>query len=115
MKFLLDESAELSIAPFLRDAGHDVTVIAHDYPNALSDRVVLSIAYDEQRVLITNDRDFGELVFRHQQPHHGVIYFRLPFDTTARQKTDWLQRILDEHADDLHRFIVVEPSRLRIV
>jgi len=114
MRFLLDESAEFKIAAFLENEGHDVTAIAHDYPNALSDREVLRIAHAEQRVLITNDRDFGELVFLHQVPHHGVVYFRLPLDTTAAQKIDRLRQILVHHAGDLGKYIVVEPSRLRI-
>ena len=114
MRFLLDESAEFRIALFLRDAGHDVTAIAHEYPQSLPDRDVLAIANAEQRILITNDRDFGELIFRERLPHTGVIYFRLPLDTTADQKIAWLQRILAEHADALSQFIVVMPTRLRI-
>jgi predicted nuclease of predicted toxin-antitoxin system len=68
MRFLLDESAELRIADHLRQAGHNVTVIAHDFPSALGDREVLAIARQEQRVPITNDRDFGEPIVR----HHGA-------------------------------------------
>lgn len=114
MKFLLDESAEFRIALFLRDAGHNVTAIAHEYPQSLPDREVLAIANAEQRILITNDRDFGELIFREKLPHAGVIYFRLPFDTTAAQKINWLQRILTDHSESLTQFIVVMPTRLRI-
>jgi predicted nuclease of predicted toxin-antitoxin system len=114
MKFLLDESAEFRIALFLRDAGHDVTAIAHEYPQSLPDREILAIANAEQRVLITNDRDFGELIFRERLPHAGVIYFRLPLDTAADQKIDWLQRILTGHSDALSQFIVVMPAHLRI-
>ena len=81
MKFLLDESAEYRIASFLRDHGHDVTAIAHDYPASLVDEDVLSIAHSEQRIVITNDSDFGELVFRDQQPHSGVILSPRPSPT----------------------------------
>lgn len=77
MKFLLDESTEYRIAAFLTDQGHDVAAIAHDYPAALPDGEVLAIAKREQRILITNDADFGELVFRHKQRHSGVILFRM--------------------------------------
>jgi uncharacterized protein with PIN domain len=114
MRFLLDESAELRLAAFLRGEGHDVTAIAHDYPNALSDREVLRLAHSEGRLLITNDRDFGELVFRQRLPHAGVIYFRLPLDTTAAQKMDWLRRILVSHQSDLGKFLVVTPQGLRV-
>jgi predicted nuclease of predicted toxin-antitoxin system len=72
MKFLLDESADYPLAQFLRDVGHDVTAIAHDHPHALKDAEVLKIAVSERRVLIINDRDFGELVFRRRLGHAGV-------------------------------------------
>ena len=76
MKFLIDESVEFRIASFLAERGHDVTAIAHDYPNALADRTVLEIARSEGRILTTNDSDFGELIFREQLPHFGVVYLR---------------------------------------
>lgn len=64
--------------------------------------------------MLTNDRDFGELVFRHGQPHAGVIYFRLPLDVTAANKIDWLRRLLTGHQADLGKFIVVEPGGIRV-
>lgn len=63
MRFLLDESVEYRLAAYLSDHGHDVTAIAHDYPASIDDEVVLAIAEREQRILLTNDRDFGNLVF----------------------------------------------------
>jgi predicted nuclease of predicted toxin-antitoxin system len=114
MRFLLDESAEYRIATFLRGEGHDVTAIAYEYPHSLSDRDVLRIAHAEGRILFTNDRDFGELIFRTHLPHAGVIYFRLPLDSTAAQKIHWLSRILTSHSQDLGRFIVVTPRGIRI-
>ena len=76
MWFLLDESADFPLAAYLTALGHDVTAIAHDYPHALPDTDVLAIATRERRILITNDRDFGELIVRRHYPHHGVILFR---------------------------------------
>jgi predicted nuclease of predicted toxin-antitoxin system len=77
VRFLLDENAEYRLAAFLRERGHEVTAVARDYPGALTDREVLAIALVEARILITNDRDFGELIVRERLPHAGVIYFRL--------------------------------------
>ena len=57
MRFLLDESADYPLSDFLQKYWHDVTAIAHDYPQSLSDLQVLAIAQEEQRILITNDRD----------------------------------------------------------
>jgi len=114
MKFLLDESAEFRIAAFLKGEGHDVTAIAYDYPHALADRDVLAIAHAEQRILITNDRDFGELIFNQHLPHAGVIYFRLPLDSSASEKITWLTRLLASHQADLGKFIVVTPRGIRV-
>jgi predicted nuclease of predicted toxin-antitoxin system len=114
VKFRLDESAEYRIAGFLQDLGHDVLAIAHDYPESLADRTVLQIARTEERILITNDRDFGELIFRHNLPHSGVIYFRLRPESTADEKIAWLGRLFVTHADRLAQFIVVTPGRVRV-
>lgn len=66
MKFLVDESADARLAGHLKTLGHDATTVARDYSPSLEDSDVLAIARREDRILITNDRDFGELVFRHR-------------------------------------------------
>jgi predicted nuclease of predicted toxin-antitoxin system len=114
MKFLLDESADSRIASFLRQQGHDVTVIAQDYPASLADQAVLAIALCEQRVLITNDRDFGELIFAGRMPHAGVILFRLSPITDLALKIDRLEFLLTNHAAQLDQFVVVTKDRVRI-
>lgn len=114
MKFLLDESAEYRLAAFLADRGHDVTAIAHEYPEALTDREVLKIALSEQRTLITNDRDFGELIFRGRMRHHGVILFRLAPSSTTDRKIAILGALLSSHADRLDQFIVLGRSGPRV-
>jgi predicted nuclease of predicted toxin-antitoxin system len=114
MRFVLDQSAEARIGSFLASLGHDVTRVARDYPAGLPDTDVLAIAHREQRILVTNDRDFGELVFRLHQPHAGVIYFRFPLDATAAQKIASLRRLLVTHQDRLDQFIVVTPRGVRV-
>ncbi len=113
MRFLLDESADFPLADFLFKLGHDVTVISHDYPQALTDRVVLAIAHEEKRILITNDHDFGELIFRHKLPNAGVILFRLG-EESLETKSDWLSYVLVNHANDLQHFLVITDRRIRI-
>ena len=113
MNFLLDESAEFRLGRWLASQGHDVTAIARDYPHALSDREVLAIALREGRILITNDRDFGELIVRENLPHAGVIFFRLGaagVDVKIERSAD----LLLSHADQLGRFIVVTPRGIRV-
>lgn len=114
MKFLLDENVEFRIVSFLKDAGHNVTAIARDYPHALPDSQVLAIALSEKRILITNDRDFGELIFHKKLDHSGVIYFRFPLPSTAEDKITRLKRLLVTHQDQLDQFLVVTPQRIRV-
>jgi predicted nuclease of predicted toxin-antitoxin system len=91
-----------------------VTRIASDYPAGLPDIQVLAIAFAEQRVLITDDRDFGELVFVQNQPHAGVIYFRLDAYVELTTKFDRLNEVLTHFVDDLDQFLVVTKDRVRV-
>jgi predicted nuclease of predicted toxin-antitoxin system len=112
--FLFDENAESRIGRALQALGYDVTTIAHDYPASLADREILALAVAEDRILVTNDRDFGDLIFRQGQPHRGVIYFRLPLDSTADEKIEQIKRLLVTHRDQLDRFLVVTPRGVRV-
>ena len=113
MRFLLDESVDARLGPFLSSLAHDVTVVGRDYPASIPDVDVLAIAYAEQRVLITDDRDFGELVFRLRQPHAGVLYFRLP-PTELHVKLIRLSHVLTTYADSLDQFLVITLRGVRV-
>lgn len=113
MKLLLDESAEYRLADWLISQGHSVITIARDYPRALSDQEVLAVARQEKRILITNDRDFGELIFRHGLSHAGVIYFRMG-SANIEAKIGRLRALLLSHYDRLDSFIVVTERSVRI-
>lgn len=110
MRFLLDANVEYRLATYLTDLGHDVKTIAHHYPTSLPDQDVLSLALQEKRILITNDRDFGELVFRYHILHCGIILFRLKNSKDISQKLQWLQ----SHKDQLHEYLVVTQNGIRI-
>lgn len=114
MRSLLDESADARLATFLRQWGHDVAVIAIDHPASLSDRAILAIAHRDGRILITDDRDFGELVFVHRQPHAGVIYLRLGQFADLTVKVTRLEHVLTHYADQLDRFLAVTRQRVRV-
>jgi predicted nuclease of predicted toxin-antitoxin system len=113
MKFLLDESFDYPLAAVLTNLGHDVTAIAYDYPMSLKDRDILTIANQEGRVLITNDRDFGELIVRHKLPHSGVILFRLKAEDLTT-KTKWLTHVLNNYSHELANFIIVSERGVRV-
>jgi predicted nuclease of predicted toxin-antitoxin system len=114
MKFLLDESADARLLPYLQSQGHDVTRIAADYPAGLPDQDVLAIAHAEGRILVANDRDFGELVFRRRRPHAGVILFRLGDYAPLATKIQFLAQVLGAHADQLDQFIAISPRGIRV-
>ncbi|SRR5258708_1153492 len=114
MKFLLDANAEYRLARFLTSLGHDVKTIASDYPSSLSDQSVLFLATAEHRILITNDRDFGELIFRQHFSHSGVIFFRFKNSKDISKKQYWLQKLLESHKDSLHEYLVVTQNGIRI-
>jgi predicted nuclease of predicted toxin-antitoxin system len=114
MRFLLDQSAEARIGVFLNGQGYDATRVGRDHPPGLPDEEVLAIAVTENRILITNDRDFGDPIFRQHHPHTGVIYLRFPLDTTAAQKIAGIQQLLETHADQLDKSLTVTPSGVRV-
>jgi predicted nuclease of predicted toxin-antitoxin system len=114
MRFLLDQSAEARIGIFLISIGHDATRVGKDHPPGLPADDVLAITVSERRILLTNDSDFGELIFKQLHPHAGVIYLRFPLDTTASQKLAAIERLLTDHADDLDRYLTVTPRGVRV-
>jgi predicted nuclease of predicted toxin-antitoxin system len=113
MRFLLDENIEYRLAAHLTQFGHDITAIAQDYPPSLPDQEVLAIATREERILITDNRDFGELAFRHRHPHAGVIYFRLANPTTI-ERIEHLDQVLVTHAQHLDQFLIVTLRSVRV-
>jgi predicted nuclease of predicted toxin-antitoxin system len=115
MKFLLDQSAERRIMPFLRNLGHDVKVVAVDFPPGILDHEVLTHAYEEQRIVITNDKgDFGKLIFKDFHPHAGVILFRRMKPGNMQAKLDRLTYVVEAYANRLNHFLVVTSTNVRV-
>ncbi|HEY6350037.1 MAG TPA: DUF5615 family PIN-like protein [Candidatus Angelobacter sp.] len=113
MNFVADESCAGPVIRALREAGHDVVAITEVTPGA-SDDQVLKRALNEKRVLITEDRDFGELIYARGRSSAGVILLR--FHNRARHVkaatvVDAVAK-LDSRLQDA--FAVVEPGRVRI-
>lgn len=114
MRFVVDECTGPAVARWLREQQHDV-VSVYDEARGLDDDAVLALAVREDRILITNDTDFGERVFRVGHPHRGVVLLRLS-DERAISKIASLRRLLEHHAVDLSgAFVVVGESSVRIV
>lgn len=115
MSFLLDENVDLPLADYLNERGHDATAVARDYARSIKDDEVLEIARAEGRILITNDKDFGALIYQQQLEHAGVIFFRLR-DESIPAKIARLEEVLADYADALAdgAYIVVTDRRIRV-
>lgn len=112
MRFLVDECAGPRVAEWLLGEGHEVFSV-FDETKGLSDDEILNKAFDEHWILITNDKDFGEMVFRERRPHHGVVFLRLD-DERAVSKIAVLQDLLLNHANRLpERFVTVTETKVR--
>lgn len=83
MKFILDENISKGVALFLNQLGHQTFRIKEINPGA-EDFQVLELAVGNQAIIITLDKDFGELVFKEGKIHRGVIFLRLEDQTTGR-------------------------------
>lgn len=113
MKFIVDESSGAAVAEYLRRTGHDVLAVAEVLPQA-DDQDILARAVDEERIVVTNDKDFGELTFRSGQAHHGILLLRLR-DESPANRVRMVQVVLEQHADQLaDHFTVATESGIRI-
>ncbi len=97
----------------LEGLGHDVATIAGTSFRSSADPEVLALAFSEDRVLLTYDRDFGELVFRHGAPHRGVIYLRLG-TMLVSAISDRIEEVIASGVVDGERFVVVTERRTRV-
>lgn len=113
MNLLADEGVDVAIVRRLRSDGHDVEYVAELAPGVTDDEV-LSRANDAGRLLVTVDKDFGELVFRLGSVSIGVILIRLAGLTSSR-KADVVSEAILEHGEQMTgAFTVVSPAVVRI-
>jgi predicted nuclease of predicted toxin-antitoxin system len=98
MRFLIDENIHVRVVTFLRAEGHDVLSILETHSN-ISDEEVLLIAIGQQRILITHDTDFGEMIFRDGSEHCGVVLLR-PGNEKFEHVRDSLSHFLNKHSEE---------------
>jgi predicted nuclease of predicted toxin-antitoxin system len=114
MKFLANENFPGIAVEALRARGHDIAWIKTDAPGS-NDRAVLSRAVSENRILLTFDKDFGELAFREKLPIScGVVLFRIsprsPLHVAHAAVT-----ILESRSDWEGHFAVIQEHRIRMI
>lgn len=110
MRLLADENVEAPVIRQLRAAGHDVLSVSEALPG-IADEEVLAWASRESCLLLTIDKDFGDLVFRHRQPHAGVLLCRMA-EVPMPERIDLILQILARHGDELNLGFGVLTGRL---
>jgi len=113
MIFLADESVDKQIVIKLRNEGFQVKYIAEISPG-VSDEIVLNHATNVDAILITADKDFGELVFRQNKITNGIILFRL-HGLSQNEKADIVGESILNHLNELSNcFTVISKKSIRI-
>jgi predicted nuclease of predicted toxin-antitoxin system len=113
MWLLANENIPLSAVGALRACGHDVLWIREKAPGS-TDIEVMALGHREERILITSDKDFGELAFcTKQPPARGIILFRVPMISSA-YIAKALVKVIGSRDDWEGHFAVVEEDRIRI-
>lgn len=113
MKFIVDESSGKGVAQFLISKGYDVIYVG-DFMEQALDESILEYASAENRVLVTNDKDFGELVYKKQKRVAGLILIR-PKDERPSKRIQLIQYLLDKHWHQIEgNFVVITEKVVRI-
>lgn len=113
MELVADESCAAPVVRALRDAGHDVIAIAESAPGS-KDSDILAHAVRSGRVLITEDSDFGELVYGRARSSAGIVLVRFPTSLRKTKPRSVVEAIAKLGARLRGAFVVVEPGRVRI-
>ncbi len=113
LRFLVDESCGLRLAEKLREEGFEAESVI-DLMRSAKNGDVLDKAFAEKRILVTNDKDFGELVYRSRRHHGGVILLRLENDT-PQNRLDVVRKVIDAFGEKLQNsFVVATEKKTRI-
>lgn len=112
VRWLADECVAAPLVALLRTNGHDVLYVA-EAAAGLSDADVIVLALREQRLLLTEDKDFGDLVFRRERAVPGVVLLRIAPENHALRSVR-VEAAIERYGDGLFgRYTVIEEGRFR--
>jgi predicted nuclease of predicted toxin-antitoxin system len=113
MKFLANENFPLKSVLYLRSKGFDVSSIGTDNPS-IQDSAVMNTAINESRTILTFDRDYGELIFKHNyRPEKGVIYLRLE-EYEPDEPGRLIEELINHNEFDFdHSLTVIDKTGIR--
>ena len=113
LKFVLDVGVGKKVGEYLASQGYDTLLITSINPS-MPDSEILAIAETENRMVVTMDKDFGELVYHSAKAHAGVLLLRLE-DADGEEKVEAMKFIMENFRHLLeHKFCVFKNGRLRI-
>ena len=113
LSLIADENVDRQIVALLRKEGHEVLYVAELDPG-INDDDVLRQANERHALLLTADKDFGELVYRQRRLTEGVVLFRLA-GLPPEKKAALIASAIRTHVDELsHAFTVISPGMVRI-
>jgi len=114
IKFLVDECTGPNVALWLKSQDYITISIYDEFPGK-KDFDILKMAFDNNYVIVTNDKDFGEMVFKNNLPHKGIVLLRLS-NERSNHKIEVLERLFSEKISELPgSFTVVSEKTIRII
>ena len=113
MRFLVDESCDAVFPRALCKAGWDVRSVSERCLGA-ADSEVIALACSDDRILVTEDKDFGQLVFASGRGHCGVVLLRYPFPLAERMAAALVALAMEHGSNLAEAFVVLRPGSARI-
>ena len=114
MRFLVDECTGTSVADWLKSEKHEVFSVFEQW-RGVSDDEIIEKCQNEDYILITSDKDFGEMVFRNQKVHNGIILLRCE-PNIFKKRIEVLKKLIQNYSDSLqNNFVEVTNDKVRIV
>ena len=114
LKFLANVNVEKPIVDFLIKKGFDVKWVVN-IDKHMSDIGVCETANSEQQIVLTNDKNFGEIVFYQRRILYGIILFRIRGQNSF-EKITLLEKLLNNYSDKItNHFVVVTKEKFRFI
>ncbi|MBC2714103.1 MAG: DUF5615 family PIN-like protein [Desulfobacteraceae bacterium] len=113
LRFLVDVGVGIGIEKYLREEGYDTKAVREIDPR-MEDEKIIRTAVSENRMVITMDKDFGELIYHSSMKHSGVLLLRLE-DATGSEKLQVVKHIMKNYSDRIQNcFCVFQNDKFRI-
>ncbi|MCU0353921.1 MAG: DUF5615 family PIN-like protein [Cytophagales bacterium] len=113
LKFVADVGVGKSVEMYLQKSGYEVIAV-RDINPSMPDLDILRLATEEGTMVITMNKDFGELIYSKQEKHHGVLLLRME-EATGAEKVKVVEYILNHFEQEMiGKFCVYQDKKLRI-